>query len=249
MVRAWRSGSGSSLATQACSAMLRRRVTIGSQVACGTSHSTGHTHQRPNGAVTAIGHHHADEEAPAARRSASLRIGQQRLAGLAARRAASPGPTSAACSRSGRSGRGRSCGAATARVIGKGAESTRSGSSACWAYLWWPQVVGAVADQAAGGQVVADPVVDLQVRVQGAVGGVVHQDRQAQLARADDGDGRPSMISFMAQAVCSAVSARPPISARIKAGQVGVSIGWHLFRRGADLRGRRQTVRSISLCF
>ena len=33
--------------------MLRSRVTIGSQVACGTSHSTGHTHHRPKGAVTA----------------------------------------------------------------------------------------------------------------------------------------------------------------------------------------------------
>src|SRR5712675_286084 len=34
----------------------------------------------------------------------------------------------------------------------------------------------------------------------------------------------PSMISFMAQAVCSAVSACLPISARISAGQLGVSI-------------------------
>ena len=51
VVRAWRSGSGSSFATTACSAMLRSRVTIGSQVACGTSHSAGHTHHRPNGAV------------------------------------------------------------------------------------------------------------------------------------------------------------------------------------------------------
>jgi len=42
------------------------------------------------------------------------------------------------------------------------------------------------------------------------------------------GDAAPSMISFMAQAVCSAVSACPPISARMSAGQVGVSIGRHL---------------------
>ncbi len=33
------------------------------------------------------------------------------------------------------------------------------------------------------------------------------------------------MISFMAQAVCSAVSACRPMSARISAGQLGVSIG------------------------
>ena len=58
----------------------------------------------------------------------------------------------------------------------------------------------------------------------------------------------PSMISFMAQAVCSAVSACLPMSARISAGQLGVSIGWHLFRRGRT-DGAEQTVRSISLCF
>ena len=38
------------------------------------------------------------------------------------------------------------------------------------------------------------------------------------------GVAAPSMISFMAQAVCSAVSACLPMSARISAGQLGVSI-------------------------
>ena len=38
------------------------------------------------------------------------------------------------------------------------------------------------------------------------------------------GVAAPSMISFMAQAACSAVSACLPISARISAGQLGVSI-------------------------
>ena len=42
------------------------------------------------------------------------------------------------------------------------------------------------------------------------------------------GVAAPSMISFMAHAVCSAVSACLPISARISAGQLGVSIGQHL---------------------
>ena len=45
VVRAWRSGSGSSLATQACSAMFRRRVIIGYQVACGSHQSANHAHQ------------------------------------------------------------------------------------------------------------------------------------------------------------------------------------------------------------
>ncbi len=38
------------------------------------------------------------------------------------------------------------------------------------------------------------------------------------------GVAAPSMISFMAQAVCSAVSACLPMSARISAGQLGVSM-------------------------
>ena len=38
------------------------------------------------------------------------------------------------------------------------------------------------------------------------------------------GAALPSMISFMAQAVCSAVSACLPMSARISVGQLGVSI-------------------------
>ncbi len=45
------------------------------------------------------------------------------------------------------------------------------------------------------------------------------------------GAASPSMISFMAQAVCSAVSACLPISARISAGQFGVSMD------GTYLRG------------
>ncbi len=45
------------------------------------------------------------------------------------------------------------------------------------------------------------------------------------------GVAAPSMISFIAQAVCSAVSACLPMSARISAGQLGVSIGRHLLGR------------------
>ena len=47
VVRAWRSGSGSFLATSACSAMLRKRVTIGYQVARGSSQSANQAHHRP----------------------------------------------------------------------------------------------------------------------------------------------------------------------------------------------------------
>jgi hypothetical protein len=39
------------------------------------------------------------------------------------------------------------------------------------------------------------------------------------------------MISFIAQAVCSAVSACLAMSARISAGQLGVSIGQYLFEK------------------
>ena len=44
--RAWRSGSGSFLATSACSAMLRKRVIIiWNQVARGSSQSANQAHQ------------------------------------------------------------------------------------------------------------------------------------------------------------------------------------------------------------
>jgi hypothetical protein len=39
------------------------------------------------------------------------------------------------------------------------------------------------------------------------------------------GEAAPSMISFIAQEVWSALSAWPEMSARISAGQVGVSMG------------------------
>jgi hypothetical protein len=56
------------------------------------------------------------------------------------------------------------------------------------------------------------------------------------------------MISFMAQAVCSAVSARPPMRARMSAGQLGVSIVSTYSGGQPHLTGEA-TVRSISLCF
>ena len=52
------------------------------------------------------------------------------------------------------------------------------------------------------------------------------------------GEAAPSMISFIAQAVCSAVSARPPMSARISAGQLGVSIVGTYSARGRTPEGR-----------
>ena len=45
VVRAWRSGSGSFLATSACSAMLRKRVIIICHVARGSSQSRNQAHQ------------------------------------------------------------------------------------------------------------------------------------------------------------------------------------------------------------
>ena len=44
VVRAWRSGSASFCATSACSAMLRTRLTSGSQVAIGNSHIATQAH-------------------------------------------------------------------------------------------------------------------------------------------------------------------------------------------------------------
>ena len=63
------------------------------------------------------------------------------------------------------------------------------------------------------------------------------------------GVAAPSMISFMAQAVCSAVSARPPMSARIKRRPARSVHRLAPIQEGADLKGAEQTVRSISLCF
>ncbi len=48
------------------------------------------------------------------------------------------------------------------------------------------QMVFAVASDAAAAQPLADPLVDPRIAVQGAVSGVVLQDAQAQLPRADD---------------------------------------------------------------
>lgn len=130
VVRAWRMGSTAEFSTQACSAMFRRRVTRGNQVAMGRSHSTKKAH-------------HAPASVAASRRPAfTARNGR-------AERAVTRAPSGAPASGRPRKGAMRwrkkvwpvrsrmILRRSEARVTGKGADSTRSGSSACWAYLWW----------------------------------------------------------------------------------------------------------------
>ena len=63
------------------------------------------------------------------------------------------------------------------------------------------------------------------------------------------GVAAPSMISFIAQAACSAVSACLPMSARISAGQLGVSIGQYLSETTRRKSGTgRSTRRSAAVC-
>ena len=65
------------------------------------------------------------------------------------------------------------------------------------------------------------------------------------------GVAAPSMISFIAQAVCSAVSACLAMSARISAGQLGVSIGQYPFEKmtGGRRACRRHHCRPADFCY
>ncbi len=137
VVRAWRKGSGSSLATQACSAMLRSRVISGNQVNWGRTQSTGQAHQAPNGAPMAVMITPPSSQRRL-RRTSSARMGSRGWPGLRALSRAIRSPKR--CLKAVWPVRSRIILRRKDRgVIGKGADRTRSGSSACWANLWWPR--------------------------------------------------------------------------------------------------------------